>query len=217
MINWHMIDTVLLDMDGTLLDLHFDNFFWLTHLPQRYAEAHCVDLATATTTLNKMINSREGTLQWYCLDHWSELVQMDIPELKREVLHKIQVRPYAEVFLQRLKKLGKKLVLITNSHRKGLDIKLEVTKIDKLLDIVISSHDFNTPKEDARFWHLLQEVEKFDPERTVFIDDTVRVLKSAQDYGIKHLVCINQPDSQKPPVKSELFTDICHFDEIMPE
>lgn len=217
MINWHTIDTVLLDMDGTLLDLHFDNFFWLTHLPQRYADAHGVDLATATVTLNKMIRSREGTLQWYCLDHWSELVQMDIPELKREILHKIQVRPHAEVFLQELKKRGKKLVLITNSHRAGLDIKLDVTKIDTLLDIVISSHDFNTPKEDAAFWHLLQETEEFDPERTVFIDDTVRVLQSAKEYGIKHLVCINQPDSQKPPVRSELFIDICHFDEIMPE
>src|SRR5690606_35899846 len=128
----------------------------------------------------------EGTLQWYCLDHWSELVQMDIPELKQEVMHKIQVRPHAEAFLQELKKLGKKLVLITNSHRKGLAIKLAVTRIDTLLDIVISSHDFNTPKEDAKFWHLLQDVENFDPERTVFIDDTVRILQSAKEYGIKN-------------------------------
>ena len=26
MINWQQIDTVFLDMDGTLLDLHFDNY-----------------------------------------------------------------------------------------------------------------------------------------------------------------------------------------------
>ncbi|HBT55971.1 MAG TPA: haloacid dehalogenase, partial [Pseudomonas sp.] len=33
MLNWNAIDTVLLDMDGTLLDLHFDNHFWLEHMP----------------------------------------------------------------------------------------------------------------------------------------------------------------------------------------
>ena len=44
---WSDIDTVLLDMDGTLLDLHFDNHFWLEHLPQRYAELHGVSRAMA--------------------------------------------------------------------------------------------------------------------------------------------------------------------------
>ncbi|MCP4043692.1 MAG: haloacid dehalogenase, partial [Gammaproteobacteria bacterium] len=34
-INWNSIHTVLLDMDGTLLDLHFDNQFWLEHVPLR--------------------------------------------------------------------------------------------------------------------------------------------------------------------------------------
>ena len=217
MINWHEIETVLLDMDGTLLDLHFDNYFWLEHLPRRYAETYQLDLAAATAELENHIKSSEGTLQWYCLDHWSDLVKLNIPELKKEIAHKIQVRPHAETFLEQLKQLGKKLVLITNCHRKGLELKLAVTKIDKYLDIVISSHDFNTPKEEQKFWHCLQEIEQFDTQRTLFIDDTVRVLQSAQRYGIKYLVCVNQPDSQKPPIKSGHFIDICHFDEIMPD
>ena len=32
-IDWTRIDTILLDMDGTLLDLGFDNFFWREHVP----------------------------------------------------------------------------------------------------------------------------------------------------------------------------------------
>lgn len=216
MIDWTQIDTVLLDMDGTLLDLHFDNYFWLTHLPLRYAEVHNVSLEAATQSLTEMIDSRVGTLQWYCLDHWSELVNMDIPALKREVQHKIAIRPFTEEFLQKLQKIGKKVVLITNAHPKGLELKLEITQIDRWLDIVISSHEFQTPKEDAIFWQHLQEREPFDPKRTVFIDDTVRVLNSAQGFGIKHLVCVNKPDSQKPIIRSEQFTDIVDFDEIMP-
>lgn len=217
MIDWNTIDTVLLDMDGTLLDLHFDNYFWLTHLPQRYAQEHNTSLEAATAALTEMIESRVGTLQWYCLDHWSELVKMDIPALKREIQHKIAIRPYTEQFLQALKAMGKKVVLITNAHPTGLNLKLDVTRIDQWLDIVISSHEFQSPKEDASFWQQLSVREAFDPARTLFIDDTARILKSAQDFGIAHLVCINQPDSQKPIVRSETFTDIVHFDEIMPQ
>lgn len=39
MFNWKTIDTVLLDMDGTLLDLHFDNHFWLSLVPQEFKQA----------------------------------------------------------------------------------------------------------------------------------------------------------------------------------
>ncbi|SMF61101.1 putative hydrolase of the HAD superfamily [Alteromonadaceae bacterium Bs31] len=216
MIEWQTIDTVLLDMDGTLLDLHFDNYFWLTHLPLRYAEYHQVSQQEANNFLMEHIRLYEGSLKWYCLDHWSELVQMDIPALKREIQHKIQVRPHAKDFLSALRHLKKKLVLITNAHPKGLNLKLDITQIDRWLDLVISSHEFNLPKEDIGFWQALQTREHFDPARTIFIDDTPRVLKSAQLFGIANLVCINAPDSQKPAKASEQYIDISHFDEIMP-
>jgi len=216
MIDWQHIDTVLLDMDGTLLDLHFDNYFWLHHLPSRYAQAHDIDESAAIEHIQTKIKQLEGTLEWYCLDHWSELMQMDIPALKHEVKHKIQVRPYAQTFLERLKSLGKKLVLITNSHRKGLELKLNITEIDQWLDIIISSHDFGTPKESALFWQQLQLAEPFEPERTLFIDDTPRILRSGKDFGIKHLVCITKPDSQKAEQSANEFMGIAHFDEIMP-
>ncbi len=217
MIDWSQVDTVLLDMDGTLLDLHFDHYFWLTHLPKRYAEYHGVDPKQAKTELTKLIRSYEGTLQWYCLDHWSELARMDIPALKQEIQHKIQLRPHAQRFLQFLRDQKKKVILATNSHRAGLSLKLSVTQIDRWLDLVISSHDYQHPKEDIQFWYHLAKAEPFDPDRTVFVDDNVQVLRVARDFGLRHLVCINQPDSQKPPQKSEEFTDIVDFHEIMPK
>ena len=216
MLDWNHIDTVLLDMDGTLLDLHFDNYFWLTHLPKRFAESHGTSDAQARAFIEAHVEKYRGTLNWYCLDHWSELCQLNIPALKQEISHKIQLRPHAEAFLKKLRQLNKKLVLITNAHRSGLKLKLDVTQIDQYLDIVISSHDFQSPKEDQKFWQNLQETEYFEPENTVFLDDTPRILHSARAFGIKYLVCINQPDSQKPPQTSDEFIDICHFDEILP-
>lgn len=217
MINWNCVDTVLLDMDGTLLDQHFDNYFWSVHLPLRYAEAHKISEEEAKDYLDQHIHNQVGSLQWYCLDHWSRLVDMDIPALKREISHKIKTRPFAEEFLQRLRKQGKKLILITNSHRAGLEIKLEITEIDRYLDLVISSHDYLAPKEEARFWTALQLQEHFDPQRTLFIDDTPRILASAERFGVKYLVCITRPDLQMPVRPSEQFIDIEHFDEIMPD
>lgn len=216
MIPWNEIDTVLLDMDGTLLDLHFDNYFWLTHLPARYAEAQGVDLEEAKRVLHAYIKAHEGTLKWYCLTHWSEFLDLDIRALKEEVKHKIQIRPFVGEFLQRLQRLNKKLVLITNAHPDSLDLKLQVTRIDRWLDMVISSHQLQYPKEEQEFWRQLQVQEHFNPERTLFIDDTERILRSARTFGIRHLLCVNQPDSQvmRPPVSE--FPSIDHFDEIFP-
>jgi 5'-nucleotidase len=106
--------------------------------------------------------------------------------------------------------------LVTNAHPQSLSLKLEVTKIDQWLDIIISSHEFNEPKESQKFWQQLQAREQFDPERTLFIDDTVRILDSAKRFGIKHLLGIHQPDSQIPRCMNE-YPAIEQFDEIMPE
>lgn len=215
MVNWNQIDTVMLDMDGTLLDLHFDNYFWLDHLPQRFAQIHGLDTATAHRRLSEDIRHHEGTLQWYCLDFWSRELQVDIPLLKEEVKHKICMRPYVDEFLSRLRQHRKKTLLVTNAHPKSLSLKMEVTRIDRWLDVIVSSHEFNEPKESQLFWQHLQARENFDPERTLFIDDTPRILDSAKKFGIKYLLGIHQPDSQIER-KMEQYPAIYHFDEIMP-
>lgn len=215
MINWDLIDTVMLDMDGTLLDLHFDNYFWLDHLPQRYAETYNLDLATAIAKLKSEIHQYEGSLQWYCLEFWSNALNMDIRRLKEEIKHKIQIRPHVGEFLTRLRAQGKKVLLVTNAHPQSLSLKLEITHIDSLLDVIVSSHQFNEPKESQKFWQELQAFEHFDPTRTLFIDDTVRILDSAKTFGIKYLLGIHQPDSQIER-RMEQYPAIHHFDEIMP-
>lgn len=215
MVNWNQIDTVMLDMDGTLLDLHFDNYFWLDHLPQRFAEIHGIDTEAAYRRLTEDIRQHEGTLQWYCLDFWSRELQVDIPSLKEEVKHKIKMRPHVDEFLTRLRQHRKKTLLVTNAHPKSLSLKIEVTRIDRWLDVIISSHEFNQPKESQLFWQQLQAREHFDPARTLFIDDTARILDSAKTFGIQHLLGIHQPDSQIER-RMEQYPAIHHFDEIMP-
>ncbi len=217
MVDWEGIETVLLDMDGTLLDLHFDNYFWLEYLPGAYADKHKISAEESSKQLHSKFASGVGTLEWYCLDHWSEQLQMDIPALKRSVQHRVSARPHALNFLEELKTLPCSVVLVTNAHRTTLDIKMEEVDITPWFDGIVVSHDFGLPKEDTAFWHRLQIAHPFDPARTLLIDDTERVLDSAHDYGIAHLLTLLQPDSSQQLRENTRYPGIHHFDEISPK
>ena len=217
MIDWNNIDTVLLDMDGTLLDLHFDNYFWTYHLPQIYAEKHQISEEESTALLHGKFNADQGSLQWYCLDHWSQQLDMDIPALKRELQHMISLRPYAIEFLTQLHASDRDVVMVTNAHRTTLEIKMDNVDITHWFDRVVVSHDLLAPKEEQAFWHKLQALHPFDPSRTLLIDDTERVLDSAHDYGIAHLLTLLQPDSKRQKRMDTRFPGIHHFNEIMPD
>lgn len=215
MIDWSRIDTVLLDMDGTLLDLHFDNHFWLEHVPRRYAEANGLDLEAATEQLMGRYQAVAGTLDWYCVDHWSHELGLDIVMLKQEVAHLIAVHPHVLEFLDALAAAGKRRVLVTNAHRKALALKLDHTPLGEHLDRLLCSHDFGLPKEHRDFWDKLRVSEPFDPDRTLFVDDSLSVLRSARDYGIRWLLAISNPDSREPQREVEEFQAIADFSELM--
>nr|WP_163503916.1 GMP/IMP nucleotidase [Halomonas socia] len=216
MIDWRAIDTVLLDMDGTLLDLHFDSHFWLEHLPRRYAELHRLD-AAAQDALKARIIGEQGTLNWYSLSYWSDELNVDIVALKREVQHLIGLRSDALDFLKWLKRAHPRVVLATNADRASLGLKLPLTGLEAYLDAIVSSADLGVAKEAQEFWFELQEVEPFDPARTLFIDDNPHVLESAREYGIRHLLGIKQPDSSRPEKALEEFIALDRFAAILPD
>lgn len=216
-IDWPAIDTLLLDMDGTLLDLHFDNHFWLHYLPQVYGQATNMDPDEAIAYLHQRIEQEQGSIRWYCLDFWSSELQLDVAALKRDVEAKIALRPFAETFLQRLQKQGKQLLLVTNAHRDGLDLKMEKTGLQRYFNAMISTHDYGVPKEQMTLWEALHADYHFDPARTLLIDDGEHILDCAADFGIAHLLTISQPDSQKPPRENLKYPSILYFDEIMPD
>ncbi|WP_069862519.1 GMP/IMP nucleotidase [Pseudomonas citronellolis] len=196
-LDWAGIDSVLLDMDGTLLDLHFDNHFWLEHLPQRYAEHHGISREQADAELLPLFRDNAGQLNWYCLDFWSRELKLSIRDLKREVAHLIALRPDADTFLAALLRAGKRVALITNAHRDSLSLKLERVELAPWFDRLISSHDYGFPKEDQQFWQALHADFGFEPARSLFIDDSLPILRSARDFGVGHLLAVRQPDSRQ--------------------
>lgn len=213
---WSEIDHVFLDMDGTLLDLHFDNHFWLEHVPRRYAEINGIDLEAAKGELLPRYKRAEGSLDWYCVDYWSRELELDIALLKEEIDHLIAVHPHVIAFLDALRRREKRVVLVTNAHIKSLNLKMRKTRLDGHLDAMISSHDLGLPKENPAFWAKLRAVEPYADDRVLFVDDSLAVLESARAHGIAHVLAITGGDSKGPPRDSGDFPAIANFSQLLP-
>lgn len=213
---WPEIETVLLDMDGTLLDLHFDNHFWQVYVPAKYAERHGLDPDEAQAECVRRYNAKAGSLDWYCVDYWTEALNLDIVSLKEELSHLIQIHPDVPEFLVAARAAGKRVALVTNAHHKSLALKMQRTGLEMHFDAIHSSHSFGVAKEDPSFWDKLRRVEPFEPQHTLLADDSLPVLRSAATYGIRHLLAIRQPDTRLPPKDTAEFPAIARFSEVMP-
>lgn len=213
--DWANIETVLLDMDGTLLDLHFDNYFWQQHVPLCYAEKHALSQDDAFDRLMTRYAEVHGSLDWYCVDFWTRELSLDIGQLKHEMAEKIAIRPEVVSFLSSLNESNKRVVLVTNAHPVSLDLKMEKTGLHVHFDNIINSHDIGLAKEHEGFWQQLQRFEAYDKEKTMLIDDNLDVLESASEYGIKYCLGIRQPDSQGGVIESGKFLAIDSFKEIL--
>ncbi len=215
-VDWSSIDTVLLDMDGTLLDLHYDNQFWLHHLPKRYAEKEGLSVEVARHSLLSRYATRLGQLEWYCVDFWSQETGLDVAALKEEIADLIAIQPYVIPFLQALQIRQKRIILVTNAHPKSLSLKMQRTQLACYFNQMVTAHDLGIPKEQETFWAKLQIVEPFNPQNTLLIEDSLPILYSAQQYGIAHLLAVQQPDRQQPPRMITEFKTIACFSEILP-
>ena len=209
------IKYILLDMDGTLLDLYFDDYFWGHLVPEKYAEKHDIPFGTAKDLLYKTYRSHEKTLNWCDIDFWSRELRLDIPALKEQIRHLIEVHPHVIDFLKMARRHKKKIFLVTNAHFKTVKIKFRKTQIGKYFDSVLCSFDVGFPKESIEFWHRAEKRLKFDKELILFIDDTEDVLETARDYGIRYLLFKTSASSKAPPKKSNKFMAIHDFRELM--
>lgn len=208
-------DTVLLDMDGTLLDLAFDNYIWLHRVPQEYASLQGIAEEEARDYLYAQYASLSGKLEWYCLDHWTDRLGLDLLDLHRRLHDRIAWLPGARRFLEGCLQRRLRLLLVTNSHPDTLAIKAGVTGIDKYFDHVCSSHEIGYPKEEQAFWHALQERERFDPAQSLFVDDSFAVLRSAQLYGLQNIRVVTRPDTSQPKREPMEFTGIDSVQELL--
>lgn len=214
-LDWTSIDTVLLDMDGTLLDRHFDNNFFGEALPQRYADQQGLNFEQAQKELEARYRAVEGTLDWADLEYWSRTLHVDVVALTKELDSMLGFLPDTEEFLIWLQQLKKDVTIVTNAHPLNIDIKAAKTDLHKYVDRIVSAFDVGSLKMHPQFWSGCHERLGFDPSRTLYIDDEEGCLAAAAAYGIRHVIHRSKSSSQLAPASSGRFQAIESFTMLM--
>lgn len=196
-IAWQEVDTLLLDMDGTLLDLAFDRHFWQEWVPAALSSQRSISLQDAHQLISSEYNRVQQSLNWYCLDYWSERLDLDIYTMMDEQGAKATLRADTLPFLKALRANGKRCILLTNAHPHNLAVKLKYTGLESHLDLLLSTHTFGYPKEDKRLWQAVVEHTGLDINRTLFIDDSEVILDAAKSFGIRYCLGVLNPDSHR--------------------
>ncbi len=214
-LDWDQIDDVLLDMDGTLLDRHFDNFFFEDELPRRYAALHRLSFGEARSRLMTMYRSVEGELAWTDLHYWTERVGLDVVAMHRELDHLIGFLPDAVPFLESLRRRGKRVTIVTNAHASGVEVKVAKTGLDRYVDRIVDAFQVGYLKMRAEYWPSCRQLIGFDPARSLYVDDDEGCLAAAHGFGVAHVFHRAKSSSQLPPEPSRRFRSLEHFHPLM--
>ena len=209
------ITHVLLDMDGTLLDKYFDDYFWEHLVPEKYADKHGMSFGGAKEELLQTYKLHEETLNWTDIDFWSRELGLDILALKEQIRHLIEVHPHVEAFLRVMRERKKMVYITTNAHDKVLDLKMRKTELGQYLNGTITSTQMGFPKEKPEFWRNAERELGFRKEQTLFVDDTLAVLRTAKEYGIGYIIYKARGNSKVAPVHSPDFTTVLDFKELL--
>ena len=189
------IECLLIDMDGVLLDNTYDNNFWQNQIPNVLAEKKNITFDDAKRLAIQIFNFKKNTKDWYDVDYWSNMLDIDIEAQKKSEASLSKIKLYDNVIytLSELKK-DMRLILITNAHRKTLNIKLGKFNIEPYFHEMVCAHELYYVKEELQLWHMLRSRYRLDFNKTVLVEDTLNNINVALSAGVSSAVYVGDED-----------------------
>lgn len=185
------IECLLIDMDGVILDNAYDNDFWQNQIPEVIADSKGIAFDDAKRLAIQIFNYKKNTKDWYDVDYWSNMLDIDIEAQKRSEKSFSRISLYDGVIdtLSVLKDKTK-MILITNAHRKTLNIKLEKYNLTPYFDEMVCAHELNYVKEDIQLWYMLRSKYRLDYEKTLLVEDTINNINVGLSAGISGAIYV---------------------------
>ena len=185
------IECLLIDMDGVILDNAYDNDFWQNQIPEVIADSKSIAFDDAKRLAIQIFNYKKNTKDWYDVDYWSNMLDIDIEAQKRSEKSFSRISLYDGVIdtLSVLKNKTK-TILITNAHRKTLNIKLEKYNLTPYFDEMVCAHELNYVKEDIQLWYMLRSKYRLDYEKTLLVEDTINNINVGLSAGISGAIYV---------------------------
>ena len=185
------IECLLIDMDGVILDNAYDNDFWQNQIPEVIADSKGIAFDDAKRLAIQIFNYKKNTKDWYDVDYWSNMLNIDIEAQKRSEKSFSRISLYDGVIdTLNVLKNKTKMILITNAHRKTLNIKLEKYNLTPYFDEMVCAHELHYVKEDIQLWYMLRSKYRLDYEKTLLVEDTINNINVGLSAGISGAIYV---------------------------
>ena len=196
MVKLNSTTAILLDLDGVILNQSYDKKFWQSWLPEHVASQTNKGIEETQVEIQLKIDSQKGTLNWYDLNYWDDLLDVDCLEIIKKHEEKCSFLDGSLAALQRLSTLKNPRYLLTNGDPRLQEYKAETLNFLEFFDSIFYSMKAGYPKEQKEFWTLARHNLNLNFEDSIFIDDDFKVVTAAIKAGVKGVVWI-APDKKR--------------------
>ncbi len=190
MVKLNSTTAILLDLDGVILNLEYDIKFWESWLPDQVANQSNRILEEIKAEIQAEIDIQKGTLNFYDLNYWDNLLNVDCMKIIKEQEEKCSYLEGSYEALQRLSTLNNRMHIVTNGDPRVQEYKAETQNFLEFFDSIFYSMRAGYPKEEKEFWALARHNLNLDFEDAIFIDDDFKVITAAAKAGIKQVIWI---------------------------
>lgn len=200
-----MIEAVLFDMDGTLLDTEK----YLTKYQKQVMMEEGYDVPIEETYQFRSLASKFAKplyFQLYGEDFPYDKVRARRRQIMNEHIakHGIQLKPYVKETLQELREKGYETVVVTATNEKTALSYLEQTGIKDLFDQIVSTSMVEDGKPCPDVYQYACEMIQKKPENCLAVEDSPNGVISAWRAGCKVAMI---PDRTGPDQNTEGKTD----------